>query len=178
MSTVIENTTQQDFQERSILATRKLCEALNLKDLKSTELKYLSTALAEVAIQEIAHNRAFGETLIATFQTLIPPKKEKKAASTKRSSGNKKTSPDIALPQPIKNIPISEINPYGTPDILLLQEAYGYEQLPAVLQTFTVKILREIAGGLQEKLPDKKIKKSASKEEALTYIIATLPLIK
>jgi|GEM_PF-6620436 len=162
-----------DFQERSLVAIRSLYQALGMTALKPAEQKYLSTALVEIATDEIAHNSEFGKALIARLNELLPKKAEK--AKPTRKPAQQRNIDTVVLPQPIKYVPMSAFNPYQPPDPLLLQEGYGDENLPIVLETFTLRVLKQMASVVQEKIPGTKPRTVAKKEALVEFIISQLP---
>lgn len=157
-------------QEQAINATKKLCEALNLNEVKSTDLKYLTIALAEVASKEASLNSDFAEKIRLKYLELLPKKTEKTAKVTIKVTAKKIGLTNLI---PIKQVDIAKIfNPHTPPDPYLLFEVYGTEQLPLALESFSLTLLRKVALDVEYKFPGTKAKNKNQKDSIVEYIVS------
>jgi hypothetical protein len=159
-------------EDRSVQATRLLCESLGVTVPKS-QMKYLTIALAETATEEVQHDPEFALRLKLRFESLLPrsiqrkgsQKREKNANPTKRSSSSKQKL------VPIKQIDANRLNPYGVPDPYALLEAFGEEQLPLALKEYSLTLLNKIAADIQAKNPNTQPSNKRQKDAVVEYIV-------
>ncbi len=154
-------------------ATKKLCETLGLTSLKSTQLKFLTIALAEVAAEEASANPSFAEHIKSKFQELAPVVGKKKSRSDpdyapKKLIASKLENNGLVA---INHIDISRLNPYADPDPFLLLEVYGDEQLPRALSQYSLAMLRRISGRFEKQQPGTKPKNKNLKDSIIEYIV-------
>ena len=107
-------------EDRAVLATRRLCETLNLGVLKPKDLKNLTTALAEVASEEAEVNRTFAAKILSAFRDLTPVA----PAPAPRSRGQSASKP---LKPKLKAIRDFDIRT-GRKDLLAGQLSGGNQQ--------------------------------------------------
>lgn len=174
MSVIMDNVAV-DIQERSSLATRKLCETLGISFPKSSDLKFLSVALTEVATSEASENQQFAENIRALFTSLNPPKpaksKTKKKTSLTDADSEEKTYSFPKGLTPIKHIDMSRFNPFAPPDPYLLHEAFGDDQLYLALKGYSLTVLKDIASVVEKNNPNSGPKNKGKKDSILEYII-------
>jgi len=154
-------------QERSVLATRRLCEALGLGVVKPNELKRLTVALAEAAADEAGHNSEFAAHIRVLYERYVPVKKGKTTGSSTRSK---------AKPEKVKLVPVgtfdeSKFNPYGPLDPYILLQLYGTKQLALALDEYSLTALKGAASLVEQRNPGTKPKNRAKKDAVLAYIV-------
>jgi hypothetical protein len=167
MSAPSEPTTAETV-DRSVDATRKLCDELALGVLKPKDLKLLSTALMEAASTEAAHNTAFRDCILKTYRDL------KAAAAPKNTStrgGASKTKPPMTWLTPINPVDPKRFGPDKLLDPYLIQYAYGDENLRLILNGYTPARLKEAVAIVEERNPGTKPTNRSKKDALLEYII-------
>ena len=160
MSATIEHLTPTKIvQQRTVNATTSLRQILKLDDLK-----LLSAAVAEAAVEEAKHNPKFAEKIRTIYQELPSPKK----SSAKRTGSKTATHRKLV---PIGRVEGYEFNPFAPVDPEFLLKVYGAEQLPLALDEYTLVRLKEAAEILMRKHPGTKPKSRASKDGVIAYIV-------
>lgn len=154
MSVTIEK--PQTALQRTKTATTQLLQTLNVENVQ-----WLTTALAEVALEEVAANRTFSSKLLHAYQEI--------AKSSKPTP--KKKIRELANLTPIAKVDESEFLPLGTVKPKVLLKLYGAAQLPIALDQFTLVMLKDAAHVLMEEYPGTKPKSMANKADVIAYII-------
>ncbi len=182
MSTATSN--QSAIQERSGQATKKLCQALGYSSLKSTDLKYVALALAEVGAEEVINNPHFAQKVKAILDEIVPKKELNAPRSTSNRAKHQKQKDNTATIQkgrqkkslldnlvPLKPIDMRIINPYSSPDPYLLHEVFGSVQLAIALREFTMHTLREMVGVVETQNPDLPKPNKRNKDSIVQFIL-------
>ncbi len=152
-------TRAQTIQQRSVEATGRLRQTLGLDDLK-----LLSTALAEVAADEIANNPQFANRVRAAYRDLLVMQK------TRPLGGDKVRSAEVDL-VPLPGTDGVRIDPYAPLDPYLLTSLYGSNQLRAALSVYTLTKLKQALDAVQQRNPDTKPTSRAKKDAIIDYIV-------
>ncbi|SRR5579885_1391673 len=156
MSATIEKpaTTSQ----RTISATSELRKIYGFQDVKA-----LSAAIAEAAVEESRSNPAFASRVRAIYAELNPktPSPRKKGGATSRQS---KVRP-IAKVEGFIPDPFAPIDPY------FYRRIYGDEQLPLALGELSLVTLKDIAKRLMVEHPGTKPASLAKKDVVIAYIV-------
>lgn len=154
----------RSVSQRSIQATRRLREVLALDDLK-----FLATAIAEVAAEEAAGNPAFAARIRATYhelEALRPPQR------TPRGAHGAPGTPGAVL-VPLHAIDDGkEIDPYAPPDPYFLRDLYGDPQLRRALERYSLARLQEAATAIEQGHPGTKPRNRGRKAAIIDYIVA------
>jgi hypothetical protein len=83
-----------------------------------------------------------------------------------------KAKPDLGpIPQPIKGPALDRFNPYGKFDPYFLVDAYGRDQLRAVLVRGTQRDLRDAVAFVKERHPGTKPTSASRKDDMIDYIM-------
>jgi hypothetical protein len=151
----------QTFQERSVEATHALCEALGLSDLK-----VLSTALAEAATKEAKRNPGFVSLVRDTYRELESLKRPRKTAPRQRKP------PPVLVP--IGRVEGARIDVHASLDPYFLLQVYGSTQLRDALGEFSVEKLKEAAAVVEQRFPGTKPKNRRAKQPLVDYIVEHL----
>ena len=139
MSAPSESTTAETV-DRSVAATRQLCDELALGILKPKDLKLLSTALMEAASIEAGHNTAFRACILKIYGDLKADAAPKSAST--RGGASKTKSPMTWL-TPINPVDPKRFGPDKLLDPYLIQYAYGDDNLRLILNGYTPARLKE-----------------------------------
>lgn len=170
MSSAIE--TSATVQQRSVQATRELCEGLGLGTLSPANLKYLSLALTQAATEEVSRNSHFAERVRSLYLSLLPQRTKRVAPSvgSARPGGSKAWNVKL---KPVGTMDETLLDPYGPPNPFALQQLYGDEQLPLALGRYTPAKLKEAVALVQQRYPGSKPKKM-TKAGIIDYIVEQL----
>ena len=156
--------------DRSVLATRRLCDSLGLGVLKPKELKSLATALAEAATQEVAAHPVFGDRILALFRELS--EKPKPATG---GSGGRQPKPKKAKLTPIRPVDPELFGPDRPLDPYLLHYAYGDEKWQLALEDYPAPALKQAAGLVEQRNPGTLPKGRLTKPVLIDYIVRYVP---
>lgn len=151
----------QTFQERSVEATHALCEALGL-----TDLKVLSTALAEAATKEAKRNPDFVSLVRETYHELESLKRPRNPAARQRKP------PPVLVP--IGRVEGTRIDVHASLDPYFLLQVYGPAQLRDALGEYTVESLKEGAAVVEKRFPGTKPKNRGQRKPLIDYIVGHL----
>lgn len=158
-----------DTVDRSTAATQRLCDVLALGVVKPKELKHLATAVTEAASAEAAHNAAFRERILSTYNEL------KTAAAPKRTSssrgGTTKAKTPLAWLTPIHPVDPKQFGPDKLLDPYLIQYAYGDEVLRTILDGYSAARLKEAAAIVAERNPGTGPANRSRKDALIEYIV-------
>ncbi|MEO7002719.1 MAG: hypothetical protein ABI068_12990 [Ktedonobacterales bacterium] len=154
-------------QERSVLATRRLCEALGLGVVKPNELRRLTIALAEAAADEAGHNSDFAKHIRVLYERSASVKKSKVTEPSTR----RKKMPEHPNLTPVGTFDESKFNPYGPLDPYILLQLYGIEQLPLALDGYSLTALKGAVSLVEQRNPGTKPKNCSKKDAVLEYIV-------
>jgi hypothetical protein len=146
-------------RQRAVEATKALREQLGLDNID-----LLSTAVAEVAVQEVASNPAFRERISTVYRDLLALHETRPLRTVIRPS----TRPQLV---PIGTIEGYEMDPAATLDPLFLLKLYGASQLRAALSEYSLAKLKEAATEIQTRNPGTKPTSKARKEAIIDYIV-------
>jgi len=149
----------QTVQQRAVSATSQLRTILGLDDLK-----LLSVALTEAAIEELRFSPTFTARIRAIYDELAAAK-PKRTPRVRLSSVN-----DVKL------VPIGEgydrpIDPSAPLDPYFLNGLYGANQLRLALTRYSVAKLKEGAAAVEQKNPGTKPASKARKDSLIDYIV-------
>lgn len=165
MSTAVDAAVAK-AEDRSVLATRRLCETLGLGTLKPKDLKHLTVALAEVAIQEMAHNPAFAEQVLALYRDMADAKKPSHSGGRSKAQAKqpKRKLVPIQMVDPALFAPDRPVDPY------VLLHAYGHHQLRSALEEFPAAELKKAAAIVEQRNPGTKPTSRSQKAALVDYI--------
>lgn len=158
-----------DAPDRSVIATRRLCDTLSLGTLKPKDLKALSVALAEAATEEAVHNDLFRQRILTTFGELTQSK-----TPVAKSRGIKKQVAKKPRPVPIRQVDPTLLGPDKPLDPYLVQFAYGDDQVRAVLELFPVSELKKAAAIVERRQTGTSPTNRSQKGALIDYIVAQL----
>lgn len=151
--------------DRSVLATRRLCDALGLVALKPKELKHLATALAEAAADEVAARPVFAERVLDIFRELT---EKPKPTTGGRQSKAKRTKAKLT---PIRPVDPELFGPDRPLDPYLLHYAYGDDQLRPALEDYPPAEVKKAAGIVEQRNPGTMPKGRLGKPALIDYIV-------
>lgn len=154
------------LRQRGAEATRALRTALNLPpDISDNTI--LSTALAEIAAEEVQCNPGFARNVRSRYDELI--------ATHGRPVTRK--APAQALPPlvPIGHVPGYHVDPFNAPDPHFLVRLYGHDQLARALYDYTVDMLKETAAQLEREHPGTKPDNRGRRDALIAYIVEQTP---
>jgi hypothetical protein len=154
---------QVTSQERAAEATGRLRKILGLSELSAADLKRLTTAIAEIAIEEAEVHPNFGKRILALYEELAPRKKRDNTPEPAY------TGEDLV---PISPVVGYKINVYGPPEPEVLLKIYGKDQLPKALSLFKPTKLKEAAAQIMQEHPGTKPKTKTKAEDLIAYIVA------
>jgi hypothetical protein len=157
------------IQQRGTQATHDLCAALGLGAVSPTHLKYLSLALAEAALAEIAHNPAFADRVRAGYASLPPPRR---SGTPKDGDAKDRDAWKVRL-TPIGQVDEALLDPYAPPNPFALQRLYGDAQLPLALDRYSLTALKESLALVRERYPGTAPRK-LTKPGIIEYIVERL----
>ena len=156
--------------DRSVLATRHLCDTLGLGILKPKELKHLGTALAEAATQEVGSHPEFAARILALYRELT--EKPKPATGGSGSGGRQpKAKPKKAKLTPIRPVDPELFGPDRPLDPYLLHHVYGDEQWQLALDDYPAPALKQAAGLVEQRNPGTLPKGRLTKPALMDYIV-------
>lgn len=144
--------------QRAAEAAREAGEFLGLDDLKR-----MSAALAEAAVDGIRRNQAFAAHVRKLYEDMAP----KPAAKKKTPSA--RVAPDVEL-IPRKQMEGYRLDPGAPPDPYFLNEYYGSDQLALALARYDAPALREAVKPVKRRHPGTK-PKGTSRQALIDYII-------
>lgn len=152
--------------DRSVLATRRLCDSLGLGILKPKELKYLGTALAEAASREVAARPEFADRILDIFRALA-----EKPKSTTNGKGRQTQKRQKAQLTPIHPVDPGLFGPDRQLDPYLLRYVYGDDQLRTALEDYPAPALKQAAGIVDGRNPGTLPKGRLTKPALISYIV-------
>ncbi len=148
--------------QRTAQAAEKSARYLDLPDAK-----LLGAVLAEVAADELRHNRTFADRVQAAYQAAAPKPKQPRPKTTT----SKASKPKVTL------VPINDVGPHmidiaGVVDPFYLYEVFGAKQLPLALDNFSKgKLLDEVVPIVLKRHPGPLPAKSATKQSVIAFIV-------
>ena|SRR5579862_1052646 len=145
-------------------SVKRAARALDLSDTKR-----LTTALSIVAADAIERNMLIAEQVRQVYSALPST-----SVRSRTQADPKKSITDFTLIKRVQGFALdaaAPINPY------LLYEAYGEQQLPGVLDLFSLAKVKEMALFVEEKHPNTKPANKSKKASVIEYIIkyVTMP---
>ena len=147
--------------QRATAATVQLRETFGFSNLK-----VMSTAIAEAAAEEAQQNSAFAERIRRIYQELSSNSQGKTAGTRPPRSAQKKSSlTPIARVEGFQPDPFAPIDPY------FYLKIYGPEQFPLALDEQTLVTLKVIAEKLMADNPGTKPKTKSKKVDVIDYIV-------
>ncbi|MGZ3665605.1 MAG: hypothetical protein ACXVDA_14105 [Ktedonobacterales bacterium] len=152
-------------QERAALATRRLCEALGVGTLKPKDLKHLSVALTEAAIDEVGSHPEFAERVLRIFHELAKPSVPKPAA---KKGASRPAKPKL---EPIGHVDPALLGPDRPLDPYVLQQLYGNAQLRPALDGRSMTALKQAVSIVQQRHPDTSPANRTQKAALIDYIV-------
>jgi hypothetical protein len=139
---------------RKTLATQQL-----LSDLRGNNQTAAITAALEMAREQMAWDASFSQRLHQKYQEIdaLAPQRQRADLGP--------------VPRPIKGVGLENYTPYGKFDPYKLLEAYGRDQLRAVLVHATQRRLREAVGIVQEHEPHTQPANRTRNADMVDYIV-------
>lgn len=165
MSTMVDVSAPK-AEDRAVLATRRLCETLELGNLKPKDLKNLTTALAEIAADEAKRNTAFAQKILAVFRQLTPVA----APAAPRARGRTPSRPIKPKLVPIRSYDPGIFGGDKPIDPYMLLHIYGEHQLRAALEELPPAELKRSVQIVEDRHPGTKPGGRAAKAALVDYV--------
>lgn len=156
------------LKERGALATRRICEVLELGVVPSKQLTYLAIALTEAATEEIRHNQALRTSILALYQGLLPPPR---ITSTRSGGATAGTSGRSGAGGTRGG---SSLAPGNPPNLNALVRNFSPQERPGALRKYGVAALKKAVPAVQEQYPGT-APSSMKKEAIVEYLLEHLP---
>ena len=147
--------------QRGVDATTQLRMIFGFSNLKA-----MSTAIAEAAVIEAQSNPAFAERVRKVYQELVNTAGKSKASPRTPRPAQKKSTL-----RPIARVEGYDIDPFAALDPYLLYKMYGAEQFPLALDEQTLAGLKQAVEKLMSDNPGTKPKTKSKKADVIDYIV-------
>jgi hypothetical protein len=141
-------------------AAKHVAQVLGLDDVKRT-----GTALATAAAEEAERNPSFAARVRALYSATMPLPT---AGTRKKTSTTNTLWSELKL---IKHVDGLDLNAAAPLNPYLLNEAFGADQLPKILDALPLARLKESAAFVEERNPGTKPVSRSSKSAVMDYII-------
>jgi hypothetical protein len=159
-ATAIDNTKMTVLQ-RSQHNAEEIASQLGVENVK-----VVSAAVLEVALQEMQQNQDFEQrikSVCARLQKSQP--KPRKPPEPKRGSLH---NPDLV---PIMHDERHWIDLTAPIDPFMLRDLYGPDKLVIALDEYTTGYLKNAVKALKGRFPDRKLKSKATREEVISFLV-------
>ncbi len=155
---VMTETSAAAIKERSALATRRFCEALQLGVVAPKNLTYLTIALTEAAAEEVARNGALRERIKQIYSGMLPPPRQTppRPSAGVRADGARKGS---------------TLAPGNPPDLGALARNYHPDEWATALRKYGMPALKNGVRVVQEEHPGAKPANMSTKEALVEFLL-------
>jgi hypothetical protein len=131
------------------------------------DAKLLSTALAEVAAEDVSRDLAYAERIRRAYHEAYHELLQLRATRPLRA----RPAGRAPMLIPIASLEEIQFDPYAPPNPYLLLRLYGPEQLRAALRVYTLAKLKQALEPVVQRNPGVKPQSKARKDAVIDFIV-------